>query len=530
MQHILTAENDIIFLDRLASLEGRMKTSHSRSDKFNFTERDNNMRFRSPLGFAVSLAMFNSRFLHFLLLASSTLAAPAASSGSTSESVDTSSVLTSSSALASSSLTSSINPSETSSGSGSGVSSAPSEEQTVAPASDDPNEQIFPPGFDGTPEAIRGQLGASIISPDDTLLDQQNPDFLAPPSTDHGSTGNAKWPFAFSHNRLQTGGWARQQNLDVMPIATAMASVNMRLLPGAVRELHWHKTAEWAYVLKGSTIVTAINPDGQVFIDTVNAGDLWYFPAGFPHSLQATDDDPDGTEFILVFDDGSFSEDSTLLLTDWAAHIPKEVLAKNFHTNISAFDHIPSEELYIFPSTVTPKSEQNIQSPAGNVPSPFTYKLSQAPATPLAGGSMKIFDPSVFPIATTIVGALVTVEPGAMRELHWHPTEPEWSYFIAGTARMTLFAGQSNARTFDFQVGDIGYVPPSLGHYVENTGNTTMVFLELFNSDKVQDVSLEQWLALTPPSLVKAHLGLDDETIASLNKTKQFVVAPSNPT
>ena len=132
--------------------------------------------------------MFNSRFLHFLLLASSTLAAPAASSGSTSESVDTSSGLTSSFALASSSLTSSINPSETSSGSGSGVSSAPSEEQTVAPASDDPNEQIFPPGFDGTPEAIRGQLGASIISPDDTLLDQQNPDFLAPPSTDHGST------------------------------------------------------------------------------------------------------------------------------------------------------------------------------------------------------------------------------------------------------------------------------------------------------------------------------------------------------
>lgn len=469
--------------------------------------------------------MLNFRFLHCLLVASSTLAAPAVSSGSALESVGTSSELITPTASA----VSSLSPVISASGSGSGVSSAPSEEQTDAPASDNPNVEIFPPDFTGEPEAIRGQLGASIISPDDQLLDQQNPDFLAPPSTDQGSTGNAKWPFALSHNRLQTGGWARQQNLDVMPIATAMASVNMRLLPGAVRELHWHKTAEWAYVLQGSVIVTAINPDGQVFIDTVNTGDLWYFPAGFPHSLQGTDDDPDGAEFLLVFDDGSFSEDSTLLLTDWTAHIPKEVLAKNFHTNISAFDHIPSQELYIFPATIPPQSEQDLTSPEGNVPSPFTFKLSQASATPLAGGSIKFFDPSVFPVATTIVGALVTVEPGAMRELHWHPTEPEWSYFLAGTARLTLFAGQSNARTFDYQVGDIGYVPPSLGHYVENTGNTTLVYLELFNSDKIEDVSLEQWLALTPPTLVKAHLGLDDETIASLNKTKQFVVAPSNP-
>jgi uncharacterized RmlC-like cupin family protein len=31
-----------------------------------------------------------------------------------------------------------------------------------------------------------------------------------------------------------------------------------------------------------------------------NPGDLWYFPAGIPHALQATDDDPDGAEFILV--------------------------------------------------------------------------------------------------------------------------------------------------------------------------------------------------------------------------------------
>lgn len=50
-------------------------------------------------------------------------------------------------------------------------------------------------------------------------------------------------------------------------------------------------------------------------MDDLEAGDLWYFPAGHPHSLQGLG--PNGTEFLLIFDDGHFSEESTFLLTDW---------------------------------------------------------------------------------------------------------------------------------------------------------------------------------------------------------------------
>ncbi|KAH8118035.1 RmlC-like cupin domain-containing protein, partial [Phellopilus nigrolimitatus] len=448
--------------------------------------------------------MFNAHFLLCLVLASAAVAAPAAMSAS------------------------SFAVSASSSSSASSVLSALSEAQTVVPASDEPNDPVWSQNTNETIAVVNGQLGAAAISPDDMMLDRQNPDMLAPPTTDSGSVGNAKWPFALSHNRLQTGGWARQQNVDVMPLATNMASVNMRLEAGAVRELHWHSTAEWAIVLKGSTVVTSVNTDGQVFADTVNEGDLWYFPPGIPHSLQATDADPAGTEFLLVFDNGDFSEDSTFQLTDWTAHIPKEVLAKNFQVGMSAFDHIPSRELYIFPAAPPPENEKAPSSPTGEVPNPFTYKLSQVPATPLSGGSIKVFDPSVFKIANTIVGALVTVEPGAMRELHWHPTQPEWDYFLSGEARMTLFASSANSRTFDYRVGDIAYVPPTFGHYIENTGNTTLQFLELFNSDVVEDISMQQWLALTPPNLVKEHLGVDDSFIAHLNKTKQIVVGPSH--
>jgi oxalate decarboxylase family bicupin protein len=409
------------------------------------------------------------------------------------------------------------------------VSTASESTATVPFISLDPNGPLWNASAEGSPQAIRGSLGATILGPVDAAIDKQNPDLLAPPTTDHGSVQNAKWPFSLSHNRLQTGGWAREENTDVMPIATEMASVNMRLQAGAIRELHWHKTAEWAYVLKGNTQVTAVDQNGQNFIATVSPGDLWYFPPGIPHSLQATADDPDGSEFILVFPNGAFSEDSTFLLTDWMAHVPAEVLAKNFQTDISAFAHIPAQELYIFPST-PPSNDSGSQlpdSPQGLVPNPFMFPLSNMQATTLNGGSVKIVDSRTFTVSTTIAAAEVTVEPGAIRELHWHPTMDEWSFFIEGTGRVTIFAAQSNARTFNYQAGDIGYVPASMGHFVENTGNTTLRYLEIFNSDMFEDISLSNWLALTPPELVKAHLGFDDETISHLSKTKQTVVGPS---
>jgi oxalate decarboxylase family bicupin protein len=94
-----------------------------------------------------------------------------------------------------------------------------------------------------------------------------------------------------------------------------LAAVNMRLDEGVIRELHWHKEAEWAYVLDGEVRITAIDYDGGSFFDDLKKGDLWYFPSGVPHSLQGLS--PNGTEFLLVFDDGGFSEESTFILTDW---------------------------------------------------------------------------------------------------------------------------------------------------------------------------------------------------------------------
>ena len=137
---------------------------------------------------------------------------------------------------------------------------------------------------------------------------------------------------------------------------------------------------------------------------------------------------------------------------------------------------------------------------------------------------MRIADSTNFNVSTTVAAALVTVHPGGMRELHWHPNADEWQYYLQGDARMTVFDTGPKAQTADFRAGDVGYVKKSLGHYVQNTGSTGLVFLEIFKTDRYAEVSLSDWLAHTPPQLVEAHLNVAPDVIAQFPRNRPDVV------
>lgn len=370
------------------------------------------------------------------------------------------------------------------------------------------------PGIPTPPQPIRDNQGASILGPTNPPREAQDPDLLAPPRTDHGTLPNLKWSFADSHNHLSEGGWARQTTIRELPIATEIAAVNMRLKAGAVQEMHYHKEAEWAYVLAGRARITAVDPELRTFQDDVSEGDLWYFSAGLPHSIQGLADD--GCEVLLVVDNAHFDTNSTFLLTDWLAHTPREVLAENFEVPESAFANLPDHELYIFHAPVPgPLSAERIAG-AGPVPEPFTHHLLAQEPVRTKGGSFRIVDSRVFKASKTIAAALIEIEPGGMRELHWHPIADEWLYFLSGEARMGVFGANGNAATFDYQAGDVGYVPRPMGHYVVNRGTTTLRFLGAFRSDRVEEASLSKWLALTPHELVRAHLHIDESVLAKI--------------
>jgi oxalate decarboxylase len=309
-------------------------------------------------------------------------------------------------------------------------------------------------------------------------------------------------------------------------IAEAISGVDMRLTAGGIREMHWHLAAEWGFVSYGNCRVTVLDEMGRAYVADVKEGDIWYFPAGLPHSLQGLG--PDGCEFLLCFDDGKATEYNTLLVTDWFAHTPPDILAANFGVPVDTFSKIPLNQLYIFQGKVPgalAADQAAVKGTKGFPPQPFTFSLgTSAPARQTRGGEVRIADSGNFHVSKTIAAALVTLRPGGLREMHWHPNGDEWQYWVKGKGRMTVFNTGPKAVTMDFNPGDIGYVKRANGHYVQNIGDTDLQFVEVFKSSYFADVFLSDWLTHTPPAMVAQHLNVDETTIAKFPNNKPLAM------
>jgi oxalate decarboxylase len=391
---------------------------------------------------------------------------------------------------------------------------------------------VFAPAFasaQSRTEITKGEQNhsASNPGPSNPTLASLAGSSNTPPVTDHGDVSPFWYSFELSHRRIQDGGWTRQVTEKDLPISTELAGVNMRLTAGSYRELHWHTANEWAYMLYGNARVTVMNPDGTIFIDDVSQGDLWYFPAGYPHSIQGLG--PDGCEFLLVFDEGSFSEYQTFLLSDWIAHTPPEILRQNLRLPQSAIAKLPDDELYIFPGTVPGPLEDDRRAVGGKAVESkvdYTFRMgAMKPTASNAGGEARVVDSSIFPASKAITAALVRIKPGGIRELHWHPNASEWQYWIAGTGRMTVFVSNGKARTMNFNANDVGFVPAVAGHYIENTGTEDVVFLEMFRSGYFADFSLNQWLRRLPQQMIQEHLKLDRSEIQQIPSDNTVTIA-----
>src|SRR5580692_2932573 len=347
--------------------------------------------------------------------------------------------------------------------------------------------------------------------PQNPAIRDQFPSVFSPPATDVGSMPLTWASFNNAPRRIQDGGWAREVTQADFAISKEISSVNMRLSAGGIRELHWHQAAEWAYMTYGHCRITVIDPTGRPYVADVKEGDIWYFPAGYPHSLQGLA--PDGCEFVICFDNGAQSEFNTLLVTDWFAHTPPSVLAANFGVSAETFAKIPLNNRWIFQGKVPgdlPAVREAMTGNAQTPPQPFTYSLATSPnLNGTKSGTLQLADSSNFKVSTTIAAVVQTLPPGAMRSMHWHPNADEWQYYIKGKARMGVFNTGPHVLTMDFNPGDIGYVPRNYGHYVQNIGDTDMQFFSVFRTSQFSEISLSDWLAHSPPEMVAEHLNVD---------------------
>lgn len=308
-----------------------------------------------------------------------------------------------------------------------------------------------------------------------------------------------------SEGKVIGNSYGKEATVVQLPISKGIAGVSMKLEPGAMREMHWHATAaEWAFVLEGRVRTTVIEPQGLAETNDFEPGDVWYFPRGHGHMLECLGNEP--CHFILIFDNGYFSEFGTFSISDWIGHVPKSLLAKNFGVPESAFNGFPRDEVYFARGDIPP--EKPTTPLQGWKLPPLTHKyqfLKQPPHRVFKGGREWRVDSTAFPISKTVTGVILDLEPGGLRELHWHPTADEWQYVIDGNVSVTMFGSHGRYRTEEMERGDVGYIPQGYGHSIENVGKTPSRILIGFNTGVYETIDLSQWIAGNPADVLATN-------------------------
>ena len=339
----------------------------------------------------------------------------------------------------------------------------------------------------------------------------------------HAGPGQATEPIAnFKFDIESETGWvgeagsAKEATVAEFPISQSIAGVSMRLKPGAMRELHWHALAAvWAYMLEGRCRGTVVMPNGQSEITDFGPGDTWYFPRGHGHALQAYET---GCHFLLGFDNGHFSEYGTFSITDWIAHTPPEILSRTLGVPASAFATFPRQEAYICAGKVPTSNEPLRDGALQPAQSSHKYRLDMQPPRIFPGGREYMVTSKEFPIQTTLMAVKMELQPGAIRELHWHPHADEWQYYVRGRSKVTVFGSHGRTRTEEFSPGHVGFIQQGYGHFIEQVGDEPTELLILFNSGVYEEISLANWLGGNPTSLLMDNFTAPKSVIDRLPK------------
>jgi oxalate decarboxylase len=339
-----------------------------------------------------------------------------------------------------------------------------------------------------------------------------------------------KFELEKSQGKVIGGSYGKEATVKQLPISKGIAGVSMKLEPGAMRELHWHATAaEWAFVIEGRVRTTVIDPHGNSETNDFEPGDIWYFPRGHGHMLECLGHQ--SCHFILIFDNGYFSEFGTFSITDWLGHTPKALLAKNFGLPESAFDGFPKEEVYFARGAVPPETvPPNLQGKDRTPPDTHKFRmLAQEPHSVHKGGREWRIGADKFPISQTVTGVILDLEPGGLRELHWHPTADEWQYVIDGNISVTLFGSHGRFRTEQLSKGDVGYIPQGYGHSIENVGKKPCRILIGFNTGHYAAIDLSMWIAGNPVDVLATNFGKPASLIERFPRERVFIAPTGTP-
>jgi oxalate decarboxylase len=329
--------------------------------------------------------------------------------------------------------------------------------------------------------------------------------------------------------KATSGGWAREVTTRGLPIATDIAGAHLYMNAGGAREMHWHNSAEWAYIVDGHCQVTVVDPDSLAEVVNLGPGDLWYFPKGHSHAIQTLGPAP--CHAILAFDDGLYSEHGTFGISDWMSRYDAKALSQAFGVPAEDFAQIPKAETYIMQGEVLALDGPQARS-ARELDHARTHRyamMAQKPRVSTAGGALYVASSKEFPMSTTLTGMLLKLKHGAMHEPHWHADANEWHYVLKGRTRVTLFAADKRVAVAELSPGECAYIPRGCGHSIENVGAEDAEMVGVLDSGTYRESSLSDWLAKAPRHLLANNFGIPEKAVANFSKKRMVISAPVTP-
>ncbi len=332
--------------------------------------------------------------------------------------------------------------------------------------------------------------------------------------------------------KATSGGWAREVTMRGLPIAIAtdIAGAHLFMNAGGAREMHWHNSAEWAYIVDGHCQVTVVDPEGVAEVVNLGPGDLWYFPKGHSHAIQTLGSSP--CHAILAFDDGLYSEHGTFGISDWMSRYDTKALSQAFGVSDEAFAQIPKAETYIMQGEVLALDGPQARS-ARELDHARTHRhamMAQKPKVSTPGGALYIASLKEFPMSTTLTGMVLKLKRGAMHEPHWHTDANEWHYVLKGRTRVTLFAPDKRVAVAELSPGECAYIPRGCGHSIQNVGPEDAEIVGVLDSGTYHESSLSEWLAKAPRHLLANNFGVPEKDVANFNRKRMVISAPITPT
>ncbi|HWK48062.1 MAG TPA: cupin domain-containing protein [Stellaceae bacterium] len=325
--------------------------------------------------------------------------------------------------------------------------------------------------------------------------------------------------------KATSGGWAREITTRGLPIATDIAGAHLFMNAGGAREMHWHDSAEWAYVIDGHCQVTVIDPEGMAEVVNLGPGDLWYFPQGHGHAIQTL-----GTascHAILAFDDGLYSEHGTFGISDWMSRYDAQSLSQTLGFAADALAKAPEAETYIMQGDVLALDgpQARMARPLDRGRSHRYAMMSHKPKISTAGGELYVASEKEFPLSTTMTGMVLKLRGGAMHEPHWHADANEWHYVLKGRTRVTMFARDKRMAVAELSAGDCAYIPRNCGHAIKNIGTEDAEIVGVLDSRIYRESTLTDWVTKAPRHLLANNFGISEAAVPSFSRPRVIVPA-----